>query len=717
MAIVYQSDTFNNRRFLDVGEEHLKALLPLRGYATQPLVTLEEAVVLLTNILHDVDARVWTAMNRSKYPLEGLTQDESAAIVLYTIQWDRDHPSLYSVLNRTLRTEDRDKVVPWFPYLKLTLTALYKLPSIQRTVWRGVRADLDFQYEVRDHITWWAFSSCTTAVNVLEKPNFLGKSGVRTLFVIECMQGKNIGHHSYYRTEQEILLLPCSYFEVIGKLKQNDGLTIIHLREMCPPIMLLEPPFPISGNLPELDVATSNRMTPISPGVTDLSLVKRQINDQDMELVALVVVHVCQVTHDQLYSMNLTYLILIFIGTQALKILNLSGNQIGATGAQHLADALKNNEMLTTLNIGDNYIGDNGAQHIADVLHQNKTLTTVVLKNNDIGDEGTEELAEALVHNETLTTLDLHVKPNISTNPIWAQNGVTVAGGNGQGDATNQLHRPWGIFVDDDQTVIITDCRNHRIVQWKKGDTTSGQIVAGGNSQGNRLDQLDRPTDVLIDKETDSLIICELGNRRVVRWSRHSGTTQGEILIENIDCVGLVMDHQRYLYVSDIAKHEVRRYQLGDKNGTLVAGGNGRGDDLNQLNVPTYLFVDRQQNVYVSDRFNHRVMKWNKGVKEGIVAVGDQSEGNALTQLNRPHGLFVDTLGTLYVADSGNDRVMRWAQGEKQGTVIVGENGRGARANQIDLPTGLSFDRHGNLYVVDQRNHRVQRFSLDYNLA
>ncbi|CAF2135291.1 unnamed protein product, partial [Rotaria magnacalcarata] len=78
----------------------------------------------------------------------------------------------------------------------------------------------------------------------------------------------------------------------------------------------------------------------------------------------------------------------------------------------------------------------------------------------------------------------------------------------------------------------------------------NGQIVAGDNGQGNGLHQLNHPSDVLIDKETDSLIICDWGNGRVVRWSRRSGTTQGEILIDNIDCWGLVMDEQRNLYVS-----------------------------------------------------------------------------------------------------------------------------------------------------------------------
>ncbi|CAF5030978.1 unnamed protein product, partial [Rotaria socialis] len=115
---------------------------------------------------------------------------------------------------------------------------------------------------------------------------------------------------------------------------------------------------------------------------------------------------------------------------------------------------------------------------------------------------------------------------NIPANAKWKQNGVTIAGGHGEGDATNQLYRPFGLFVDDDQTVVIADHLNHRIMQWKNGDTTNGQRVASNKGAGNGLHQLALPTDVLIDKETDSLIICDWGNSRVVRWSRRSGTTQ-----------------------------------------------------------------------------------------------------------------------------------------------------------------------------------------------
>ena len=297
-------------------------------------------------------------------------------------------------------------------------------------------------------------------------------------------------------------------------------------------------------------------------------------------------------------------------------------------------------------------------------------------------------------------------------NTRWSQNGVTVAGGNGCGNAVNQLNSPFGLNIDDDnQSIVIAEYGNHRIVEWKMG-ASHGKVIAGGEGEGNRLDQLDWPTDVFIDKETNSLFIADLRNRRVVQWSRRQEKTQGEVIVGDIYCRGLAIDHQRYLYVSDVVEDEVRRYTIGDMNGIVVAGGNGQGNQLNRLNCPTYLFVDEEQAVYVSDSYNHRVMKWNKGSKEGIVVAGGRGKESALTQLYYPNGLFVDTSSTIYVADSNNHRVIRWPKGAQQGNVIVGGNGEGNAPNQLNFPVALSFDRHSNLYVVDQDNHRVQRFDI-----
>ncbi|CAF1551405.1 unnamed protein product [Rotaria sp. Silwood1] len=299
---------------------------------------------------------------------------------------------------------------------------------------------------------------------------------------------------------------------------------------------------------------------------------------------------------------------------------------------------------------------------------------------------------------------------DIHSNAKWSQNGITVAGGNGEGSETNQLNSPWGLYIDDDQTIYVVDWLNHRIVEWKSG-ATNGKVVAGGNGKGNGTHQLNYPRDVIIDKESDSLIISDWGNNRVVRWPRRNGT-RGETIISNISCWGLTMDDHGYLYVVDYEKHEVRRYKIGDTQGTVVAGGNGQGNRLDQLLSPHYVFVDRDHSVYVSDSGNKRVMKWEEGAKQGIVVAGGQGEGNSLTQLNDPEGVVVDQLGTVYVADFGNHRIMRWPKGATQGSVIVGGNGYGAQSNQLASPIGLSFDRHGNLYVVDFGNHRVQKFNI-----
>jgi sugar lactone lactonase YvrE len=319
-----------------------------------------------------------------------------------------------------------------------------------------------------------------------------------------------------------------------------------------------------------------------------------------------------------------------------------------------------------------------------------------------------------LTSNFLFSFLEQIISSPISINTKWKQNGVTVAGGNGAGNQLNQLCYPHGFYVDDDdQCIYIADYSNHRIVEWKSG-AKMGQVVAGGNGEGNRMDQLNHPTDVILDKETDSLIICDLGNNLVVRWLRRNGT-KGQTIISDIGCLGLTMDNNGDLYVSDSKKNEIRRWKIGETTGTIVAGGNERRSQLNQLNDPSYLFVDEDHSVYVSDQQNHRVMKWLKGAKEGIVVAGGQGLGKSLTQLNRPHAVIVDHEGNLYVADRWNHRIMCWSKGSKEGRVVVGGNEYGEQPNQLYYPVGLSFDRQGHLYVVNSHNHRVQKFEIDMN--
>ncbi|CAF2722775.1 unnamed protein product [Rotaria sp. Silwood2] len=284
-------------------------------------------------------------------------------------------------------------------------------------------------------------------------------------------------------------------------------------------------------------------------------------------------------------------------------------------------------------------------------------------------------------------------------------------GGNGAGNRLDQISHPCGVYVDGDQTVYIADYSNDRIVEWKCG-ATIGQSIAGRNEPGDQMNQLKNPSDLIFDKESNGFIICDRGNNRVMLWSRQNYTC-GQIILSDIECNGLIMDNQGFLYVSDTRHNSVKRWRVGEIQGTIVAGGNGQGNRLDQLNYPTYVFVDWDHSLYVSDHLNHRVMKRMEGAKEGIVVAGGRGKGTDLTQVSSPCGVIVDHLGTIYVADYGNHRIMRWPKGATEGSVIVGGNGQGQQANQLNGPTGLFFDRYGNLVVVDWDNHRVQNQTIN----
>ncbi|CAF1352803.1 unnamed protein product [Adineta ricciae] len=307
-----------------------------------------------------------------------------------------------------------------------------------------------------------------------------------------------------------------------------------------------------------------------------------------------------------------------------------------------------------------------------------------------------------------------HSSLNINYNTTWVQNGSTIAGGIGKGEGLSQLNWPESVCVDDDQqTIYISDSDNHRIIEWKF-DAYRGRIVAGGNGQGNRVDQLDYPTDVTVSKQNDSLVICDCRNRRVVQWHRQDNTN-GHTIIFDIDCFGLAMDNNDDLYVSDLMKNEVRRWKIGDTKGVLVAGGNGEGNQLNQLYLPTAIFLDQNQSIYISDEKNHRVVKWIKYAKEGIVVAGGNDQGENSTQLSYPRGVIVDHFDNVYVADSRNNRVMRWSKDATEGSLVLGGNGQGKQSNQFHYPKGLAFDRQGNIYVADWDNNRVQKFDVNIN--
>ena len=123
------SKKINPRLIESVSDEPKKMLQPISGYEKVIVKSLDDACEPIKDLFDEslMQCVIIAKMN-SAQPKDGLTTDESAAIHLYTMEWGVHEQSLYMILNQTLRNADRAKLKPWFKYLKLFLTAFFKLP-------------------------------------------------------------------------------------------------------------------------------------------------------------------------------------------------------------------------------------------------------------------------------------------------------------------------------------------------------------------------------------------------------------------------------------------------------------------------------------------------------------------------------------------------------------------------------------------------------------
>jgi hypothetical protein len=134
-------------RYTDFRDEPVTRLFaPITGYQDMPLVSLEESIKSVSHLFHGIEENVSVAKAKCINPADGLSQDESASIHLYTMQFASGH-SLHHVLNKNLCSENRQSLKPWFSFLKLLLTSLHKLPSHAQNAWRSMRGeDLSSKY-------------------------------------------------------------------------------------------------------------------------------------------------------------------------------------------------------------------------------------------------------------------------------------------------------------------------------------------------------------------------------------------------------------------------------------------------------------------------------------------------------------------------------------------------------------------------------------------
>jgi sugar lactone lactonase YvrE len=173
------------------------------------------------------------------------------------------------------------------------------------------------------------------------------------------------------------------------------------------------------------------------------------------------------------------------------------------------------------------------------------------------------------------------------------------------------------------------------------------------------------------------------------------------------------VDSNGSIYILDGDNGRVTKWQQGGSNGTLVAAGNGLGNNANQLNRSSGMYIDSSTStIWIADTYNHRIVKWSS-LTASIVVCGSYGAGD--DQFMYPSGLFIDTSdsNTLYVADKNNHRIQMWLSGSTSGRTVAGITSYyGNGLNQLWYPQAIMVDNNRNMYIVDYWNSRIMKWML-----
>ncbi|MFJ3499305.1 MULTISPECIES: ADP-ribosyltransferase domain-containing protein [unclassified Streptomyces] len=224
-------------RLTSVKDEGL-VLPPITGVFDTPLMDFRKAVEPVSGVLRNLDRHIersglfGEAKAASAEDVGGLSADAISALHLYTCE-----SAFYREINAVLRSPDRERLVPYLPYLRLLFSAVAELPARKEPLWRGVALDLRSQYPVGRTVTWWGVSSCTSEPAVAR--GFLGSRGKRTLFEVTPARAVGIRRFSAFTGEEEYILTPGTRLEVTEVKAERGGLCTVRLTE-------LEGPGPVS---------------------------------------------------------------------------------------------------------------------------------------------------------------------------------------------------------------------------------------------------------------------------------------------------------------------------------------------------------------------------------------------------------------------------------------------------------------------------------------
>ena len=225
---------------------------------------------------------------------------------------------------------------------------------------------------------------------------------------------------------------------------------------------------------------------------------------------------------------------------------------------------------------------------------------------------------------------------------IFSSEGKFLRSFGKKGDMVGEFNNPRGITFHNNGNIFVADSLNHRI-QIFSGE---GEFVGSFGGKGNVDSQLDIPLGLSVDSE-GNIIVADAGNQLIQIFSPE-GKFLTKIGEDSFTLPVHCIQYDRYLIVSDYNDHCIKVF---DRNGKFQYKFGKQGGKDGEFNYPRSLLMNKSGQLMVCDSGNCRIQVFElNGKFVGKFGTRDKNSGEFIS----PIALAVLSTGGFVVIYSSN---------------------------------------------------------------
>ena len=257
------------------------------------------------------------------------------------------------------------------------------------------------------------------------------------------------------------------------------------------------------------------------------------------------------------------------------------------------------------------------------------------------------------------------------------------------------LKKPWGVAVNEQDEIAVSDVGNHKIHLFK----SDGTHIKSFGKQGVQHGEFAYPTGTAY--HGDNIIVAEQRNHRVQVLSRQGG------YLGHFGGKGS-LDHQ-FNFPFGLSVNSDGNIIVADKENKLVKIFSADGQFLHKLGTECSLTkplhcIQHKNYLIVSDNGDHSVKLFDR---KGNFLYKFGKKGNADGEFNSSYYMSVDKAGHLMVCDTLNHRIQVF---DLSGKFVAKFGTKGSGIGEFDRPVSAAVLSDGKIVVSDFGNSRIQIF-------